>query len=69
MTLDRLPWFERMGQARCLARLDNGDRCELRRHRPEIAHAHVDGEVTTRWSVLTWTDRTIDYEGRTDGLH
>lgn len=61
MVIDRLPWFEKPHQSRCLARLDNGDRCELEQHRPEIPHAHVDGEVTTRWNVLVWHDRSIDH--------
>lgn len=60
--MDRLPWFERFGQSRCLARLDTGDRCELRRHKPTIAHAYVNGEVTFRWNVLVWTDRTLDHD-------
>ena len=61
--IDRLPWFEKPSTARCMARLDNGDRCELREHPPTMSHAHVDGEVTTRWSVLVWTDRTLNYIG------
>lgn len=65
MVLDRLPWFEAgKGQKACLARTDVGLGCELQAHDVRISHAHQQGEITVRWSVLVWTDRTIDHDPR-----